>query len=225
VSGKRAAVPRPVAEQPAYCSPLTAYLEDDGGGSGLVVWPVFKTAMEAPSAAPVGSIPTRSRHLRLPAPRVFLLAVALLVGIGSLSDLRAQATPPPRRPAVPDSLARQYISPMNALWRSLLLPGWGQARLNRKLAGGIFVAWEGVTLGMTLKTRSELRYLRRTGSARGDDKRQEHEDWLVLLAFNHLFSGLEAFVSAHLADFPGDLRFQAFPGGVGATISLPISVQ
>ena len=29
-----------------------------------MVWPVFKTAMEAPSAAPVGSIPTRSRHPR-----------------------------------------------------------------------------------------------------------------------------------------------------------------
>ena len=39
------------------------YLPDrDGSGSGLVVWPVFKTATEAPSAAPVGSIPTRSRH-------------------------------------------------------------------------------------------------------------------------------------------------------------------
>jgi hypothetical protein len=78
---------------------------------------------------------------------------------------------------------------------------------------------------MTLKTRSELRYLRRTGSGRGDDKRQEHEDWLVLLAFNHLFSGLEAFVSAHLADFPGDLRFEAVPGGVGAALSLPIQIR
>jgi len=27
-----------------------------------VVAPVFKTAMETPPAAPVGSIPTRSRH-------------------------------------------------------------------------------------------------------------------------------------------------------------------
>jgi hypothetical protein len=105
----------------------------------------------------------------------------------------------------------------------MLIPGWGQARLNRKLAGGIFVAWEGVTLGMTLKTRRELRYLRRTNSARANDKRQEHEDWWILLAFNHLFAGLEAYVSAHLADFPGDLRFQALPGGVGASISLPIS--
>jgi hypothetical protein len=78
---------------------------------------------------------------------------------------------------------------------------------------------------MTLKTRRELRYLRRIGSGRGDDKRQEHEDWLVLLAFNHLFAGLEAYVSAHLADFPGDLRFQALPDGLGASVSIPIRVQ
>jgi hypothetical protein len=78
---------------------------------------------------------------------------------------------------------------------------------------------------MSLKTRSELRYLRRTESARGDGKRQEHEDWLVLLAFNHLFAGLEAYVSAHLADFPGDLRFQAVPGGFGASVSIPVRVQ
>jgi hypothetical protein len=82
-----------------------------------------------------------------------------------------------------------------------------------------------VTLGMSLKTRSELRFLRRIGSGRGDSKRQEHEDWIVLLAFNHLFAGLEAYVSAHLADFPGDLRFQAVPGGFGASLSLPVRVR
>ena len=86
-------------------------------------------------------------------------------------------------------------------------------------------AWEGTTLAMSLKTRHELAYLRRTNSARAEDKRREHEDWLVLLAFNHLFAGLEAFVSAHLADFPGDLRFQAVPGGVGASVSLPIRLR
>jgi hypothetical protein len=196
---------------------------EDGSGSGLVVWPVFKTAMEAPSAAPVGSIPTRSRHPRRLA-LVGLVFSVLLVGV--TRSITAQDTAAIRRPPPPalraDTLSRQYISPGNALWRSLLLPGWGQARLNRKLAGGIFIAWESVTLGMTLKTHSELRYLRRVGSVRGDAKRQEHEDWLILLAFNHLFAGLEAYVSAHLADFPGDLRFQAVPGGVGASISLPL---
>jgi hypothetical protein len=154
-----------------------------------------------------------------------MMIVLLLLLVGIVADLFGQAAPLPRRPAVPPDTTRQYISPGNALWRSLLVPGWGQARLNRKLAGGIFLAWEGVTLGMSLKTAQELRYLRRTNSGRAEDKRQEHEDWLVLLAFNHLFSGLEAYVSAHLADFPGDLRLETIPGGVGAGISLPIRVR
>jgi hypothetical protein len=202
--------------------PLTSYLRD-GGGSGLVVWPVFKTAMEAPTAAPVGSIPTRSRHLACMA-RCAVLVFMLSIAVSF--TLSAQAAPPPRRPAVgSDTLQRSYISPFNAFWRSFLIPGWGQARLNRKLTGGIFVAWEGLTLGMSLKTRQELRYLRRNNSSRGDAKRQEHEDWLVLLGFNHLFSGLEAYVSAHLDDFPGDLQIQAVPGGFGASVSLPIRIR
>jgi hypothetical protein len=123
-----------------------------------------------------------------------------------------------------DTLARR-TSPMNAFFRSFLLPGWGQAKLNRKLTGGIFVAWEGVTLGMSLKTRHELAYLRRTGSGRAEDKRREHEDWIVLLVFNHLFAGLEAYVSAHLADFPGDLKLQAVPGGFGASLSIPVTIR
>jgi hypothetical protein len=187
-----------------------------------VVWPVFKTAMETPPVAPVGSIPTRSRHL------LWLLLVLCVspLAVGPASHLHAQAAPQTRRPAAPaDSLKRQPISPSAALWRSLLVPGWGQARLNRKLSGGLFVAWEAVTLGMTLKTESELRYLRRSASGRAEDKRQEHEDWLVLLGFNHLFAGLEAYVSAHLADFPGDLHFKAVPGGVGAAVSIPVRIQ
>jgi hypothetical protein len=155
--------------------------------------------------------------------------IFLLISFSSIVDLRGQAAPPPppaaQVPGPADTLQRQYISPLNAFWRSFLIPGWGQARLNRKLTGGMFVAWEGVTLGMSLKTRRELRVLRRDNSARADAKRQEHEDWLVLLAFNHLFAGLEAYVSAHLADFPGDLRVEAVPGGVGAAVSLPVRLR
>ena len=134
------------------------------------------------------------------------------------------------RPSAPAALTDSAVGvarpgPMGSFWRSFLLPGWGQARLNRKLTGGIFLGWEGVTLGMSLKTRHELAYLRRTKSGRAEDKRREHEDWLVLLAFNHLFAGLEAYVSAHLADFPGDLRIQAVPGGVGGAMSIPFRVK
>ena len=183
--------------------------------------------MEAPSAAPVGSIPTRSRHSFLR--RLVCSALLLVTGTGVLAG---QAAPHPAQPqrarpasAPPDTLARSYISPGNALWRSLLLPGWGQARLNRKLAAGLFLAWEGVTLGMSLKTRRELDYLRRTQSGRAENKRQEHEDWLVLLGFNHVLAAVEAYISAHLADFPGDLELQAVPGGVGASVSVPIRIR
>lgn len=131
-------------------------------------------------------------------------------------------TAAPITPAAGDSVRRPPVSPMGAFWRSLLIPGWGQAKLDRKLTGGIFVAWEGVTLGMTLKAHHELGYLRRRGSSLADAKRQEVEDWVTLLVFNHLFSGLEAYVSAHLWDFPGDLQVQVAPGHVGAAVTLPL---
>ena len=35
---------------------------------------------------------------------------------------------------------------------------------------------------------------------------QEREDWIVLLVFNHLLAGAEAFVSANLYDFPATLK-------------------
>src|SRR5262249_22615665 len=102
--------------------------------------------------------------------------------------------------AAADTLPKRPLSPMGAFGRSLLIPGWGQAKLGRRLTGGLFVAWEGVTLGMVLKTSHELSYLRRTQSGRVEAKRGERQDWLILLGFNHLFSGLEAYVSAHLWD-------------------------
>lgn len=167
------------------------------------------------------------RSLSVPA---LLVVVALFAGAVRLAAQDTTAVPAPAdtvaaagRESVDTSI--HPIKPMNALWRSLLLPGWGQARLGRKLTAGILIGWEGTTLGMSIKTRHELAYLRRTGSERADDKRREHEDWLVLLGFNHLFAALEAFVSAHLIDFPPDLRLQAVPGGVGGSVSIPIRIR
>jgi hypothetical protein len=155
-----------------------------------------------------------------------LAGLSLLALLGAApARLAAQdSTAAPAPSAAPDSTANR-LSPMGAFWRSFLLPGWGQARLGRKLTAGIFIAWEGTTLGMSLKTRHELAYLRRTNSGRAEDKRREHEDWIVLLAFNHVLAGLEAYVSGHLSDFPGDLQLQAVPGGVGAAVSVPFRVR
>lgn len=156
--------------------------------------------------------------------------VATVATVGHAQDstavVPADSIPAPEPAA--DSLAfpRVPTSPMGALWRSLLIPGWGQAKLNRKLTGALFVVWEGVTLGMSIKTSHELAYLRRTGSGSVSSKEQERQDWLVLLAFNHLFSAIEGYVSSHLWDFPEDLEITAapVPGGIGASISIPFRV-
>jgi hypothetical protein len=127
------------------------------------------------------------------------------------------------------------VAPLPAFFRSLVLPGWGQALLDRKFTGGLFLLWEGVTLGMTVKTAREVAFIRgteetrqipegATESFRLRAKKAEHQDWLVLLIFNHLFSGLEAFVSAHLWDFPGDLRVQAMPGDAGPRPGLGLTI-
>jgi hypothetical protein len=114
--------------------------------------------------------------------------------------------------------------PAAVLWRSLLIPGWGQVRLGRKLTAGIFVLAEGVTLGMALRANSELRYLRRIGAdtATVNAKSQNREDWLVLMGVNHLLAGLEAFIAANLTDFPPELRLRRGPGWFGASVSLPV---
>jgi hypothetical protein len=120
-------------------------------------------------------------------------------------------------------LIRPPVSAMGAFWRSLLIPGWGQAKLGRKTAGAFFLAAEGVTLGMVLTTSSQLNYLEATNSGSVDSKKQQHEDWLVLLGLNHLLAAMEAYVSAHLWDFPGDLSIQAAPhGGVAGAVSMPV---
>lgn len=112
------------------------------------------------------------------------------------------------------------VRPMGAFLRSLLVPGWGQAATGRRVTGALFATWEGVSAMMTLKAQSEMHYLKTTHSGNLGAKRQQVQDWTVLWVFNHLFSGAEAFVSAHLQDFPKDLKIRAFPGGVG--ISLPV---
>lgn len=132
-------------------------------------------------------------------------------GVGRVGD--TLATPLGGRP----------VSPGGALWRSLLLPGWGQAKLDRRVPAVLFVAFEGVALGMALRANAEYQQARDAGEAdRASYKATQREDWLVLLGVNHVIAGVEAFVSAHLWDFPGDIGLRALPEGVGAGVSLPV---
>lgn len=107
---------------------------------------------------------------------------------------------------------RPPVPPGQAFLRSLLLPGWGQATLHRDLTAGFFVAFEGVALTMVWKSEWQLRYARERNVFVASHT-QERQDWLILLAFNHLFAGAEAFVAAQLYDFPVGLRLETLPSG------------
>jgi hypothetical protein len=171
--------------------------------------------------------------------RPWPVAVALALA----APLAAQ-NPPPARPdtlvtpsdtvAVPDTGQVQRtrgdsirpvppISATGAFLRSLVLPGWGQARLGRNVTGGLFLLWEGVCAAMVWKAQWQLDYAR----ARGKwvkSHTQEREDWIVLLVFNHLLAGAEAYVSANLFDFPKALKIQRLPDGrtaIGVSAPLP----
>jgi hypothetical protein len=128
---------------------------------------------------------------------------------------------------VPPFRIEPPISPLGAFGRSFLVPGWGQAMLGRRVTGAFFVFWEGVTLAMTVKAVHQLSYLEDVGdSARVDSKRQEIQDWAVLLVFNHLVAGAEAFVSSYLWDFPVELETRALPGGaLGIGFRYPSAVR
>jgi hypothetical protein len=122
------------------------------------------------------------------------------------------------------------VKPLPAFFMSLAVPGWAQARLDRKLTGAIFVSLEGLSLGMSVKTIRELKYLTRVSadSAKIVSKQSQRQDWLAFLAFNHLFAGLEAFVATQLHDFPSDLKFQIAPrpgGGVAAGVAVPFRIR
>ena len=144
----------------------------------------------------------------------FLIALGLLAGPAALAAQDSTRA----IPLSPDTL--HEVRAVNALWRSLLIPGWGQAVTHRNGTGAAFAVWEGVTMMMTLKAQQEANYFARTGSYNLRSKRQEVQDWAVLWIFNHLFAGAEAFVSAHLQDFPKDLHFQAAPRGIGVSVPL-----
>lgn len=134
-------------------------------------------------------------------------------------------------------LAGPPIRPKTALLRSLVIPGWGQASLDRGTAGATYFALEAGSIAMLLFAKQELAVAKRAArdsvfvddSTRGPPpelaarvrvRKLQVEDWAALIFFTHLFSAADAFVSAHL----WDVRVQVHGGsqlrsaGVSATI-------
>ena len=52
-------------------------------------------------------------------------------------------------------------------------------------------------------------------------RRTHVEDWVAVLAFNHLFAGIDAFVAAQLWDLPRNLELKASPRTATITARIP----
>lgn len=172
---------------------------------------------EARVASWVGSTPTRSRHFR---PAVCALLAHLIV-VGSLSaqdpaaDSAAAAMVGPDSVAISESVspiaaqaavesAGPPVTPMGAFFRSLILPGWGQATVGRPVRGAFYFTMEAASLWMLFKTQSKLSAAERAGDEELAAARQDQkEDWIVMAVFWALFAGVDAWVSTHLWDFEG----------------------
>lgn len=146
---------------------------------------------------------------------------------------------PPSALRVPTRLSPP-LSPKRAFLYSALLPGFGQSRLDRGTSGALFASIEMAALIMVRRTKADLGEVRRyridtlpseftvgdsgTVNASGnysnrysadlERTRKLHvEDWLAVVAFNHLFAGADAFVAAQLWDTP--ISFSAVPNRHG----------
>jgi hypothetical protein len=95
------------------------------------------------------------------------LALAALAGTpvaAQRADSARAGVAGPRRQrttAPADSVARPPLSPRRAFLYSALIPGTGQARLERYNAGALFVAIEMASIAMAVKSRSDLRQAQR----------------------------------------------------------------
>ena len=131
------------------------------------------------------------------------------------------------------------LTPKRAFLYSALLPGFGQSRLDRGTSGALFASIELAAMVMVRRSGMNLREARRyqidtlpaeyrvTGSSVEKTgtftnqftrdlvrtRRLHVEDWLAVLAFNHLFAGADAFVSAQLWNVPVELAAIPRPSG------------
>ena len=168
-------------------------------------------------ASRVGSTPTRSRHFVSVLGLVgLLLSVApALAQEPAAEDSTAQAPPAvvSEPVVVTDSAGAQAaavdsagppVSAMGAFWRSLVLPGWGQAKVGQPGRGAFYFTMEAASLWMLFKTSQKKAAAERAGDEDlAAARKDQQEDWIVLAVFWALFSAVDAWVSAHMWEFVG----------------------
>lgn len=131
--------------------------------------------------------------------RLLLAATAASLLAVPVSAAHAQQ----KTPFAPDTVAPP-IGPGGAFWRSLVVPGWGQAELGAETRGAAYFLAEGFSVWMWARAQRRLDHARR--SLPEDDplvesRKQQREDWITLSVFLAFFNAADAWVTAHLYGF------------------------
>ncbi len=183
-------------------------------------------------------------------PRLNRLWVAVLASALATDTAHAQVARDTTVAAVPRprvvTRLTPPLTPRRAFMYSFVLPGFGQSRLDRGTSGALFASVELAAIAMVRRSQADLREVRRyridtlpsdfivagdkltkTGiftnrysSELGKTRQLHVEDWLAVVAFNHLFAGADAFVAAQLWDVPVSLSALPSVGGVMAVATL-----
>lgn len=92
---------------------------------------------------------------------------------------------------------------MSAFFRSVLVPGWGQLAADQPGRAVFYFVAQSATMFMVLRTNHRI------GEAESEElkqaRRSQREDWLVLAGFWALASGVDAWVSAQMWGFEGEV--------------------
>ncbi|HET6764489.1 MAG TPA: hypothetical protein VFH27_12485, partial [Longimicrobiaceae bacterium] len=137
----------------------------------------------------------------------------------------------------PDTTRVNGVSPKGAFLRSMLVPGWGQSSIGSPGRGGVYFALEAGSLWMVYKAQLKVEDARRRehelrNSGMLEDGRQtgllhsrlsQREDWITLSGFWLFFSGADAFVATHLANFNAHVGAIPRPdGAVQVQATVPV---
>lgn len=190
---------------------------------------------EARIASWVGSTPTRSRHLLLGALTLALLIPGSAIraqepvegdtaAVGPVSTAMDSVERVPTGERVAVDSTGLPVSPMGAFFRSLILPGWGQASVDQPVRGAFYFTMEAASLWMLFKAESKLRAAERAGDEDlAAARKEQKEDWIVMAVFWALFSGVDAWVSTHMWDFEGVVVPPPDGSrGVAVQVSIPV---
>ena len=129
------------------------------------------------------------------------------------------------------------LSPRRAFLYSLLMPGYSQSVLGRHRAGALQLVFEAAAIVMIRQSAADVREARRNladsvvvsfVNDQGEpdirkvatpfspgllrSRRSHLEDWIAVLAANHLFSAADAYVAALLWDLPIEVQADARRG-------------